>query len=250
MTDDDLSHDAFLNGRLHLWQPRKGYRAGVDPVLLAASVPAEPGQNVLDMGCGAGAAALCLGCRVSSLRLTGLEIQQDYAELARRNGQAAGLDFDVLTGDIFNAPAALKQQAFDHVITNPPYFDRSTGTPSGDAARERAIGWADDLDSWLTACFKRLRPGGWFHMIYRPEYLHRVLSAPAAGMGSWEIHPLAPRVGRPASLVILRARKDGRAPLKLAPPVLMHRGTRHEVDGDDYTDQICAVLRDGAALIL
>lgn len=250
MSAGDLTYDAFLNGRLHLWQPRRGYRAGVDPVLLAASVPAVAGQSVLDMGCGVGAAALCLGTRVAGLRLTGLEVQPDYADLARRNGQAAGLDFDILTGDIFDAPAALKQRAFDHVITNPPYFDRAMGTPSGDAARERAIGWDDDLESWMGACFKRLRPGGWFHMIYRAEYLRRVLSVPAAGMGSWEVHPLSPRARRPANLMILRARKDGRAPLKLAPPVLIHQGARHEVDGDDYTDQISAVLREGAALIL
>ena len=70
--DDDLTHDAFLGGRLHLWQPRRGYRAGVDPVLLAASVPAKAGQSVLDLGCGAGAAALCLGAREPGLELLGM----------------------------------------------------------------------------------------------------------------------------------------------------------------------------------
>ena len=80
--DPELTHDGFLGGRLHLWQPRRGYRAGVDPVLLAASVPAQAGQSVLDLGCGAGAAMLCLGVRVPGLDLNGLEVQPDYAALA------------------------------------------------------------------------------------------------------------------------------------------------------------------------
>ena len=58
ISDSDLTRDAFLGGRLYLWQPRTGYRAGVDPVLLAASVPARRGESVLDLGCGVGTAAL------------------------------------------------------------------------------------------------------------------------------------------------------------------------------------------------
>ncbi|WP_348656358.1 methyltransferase, partial [uncultured Sulfitobacter sp.] len=72
---DALTRDAFLGGKLHLWQPRKGYRAGVDPVLLAATVPAQAGQRVLELGCGVGAVSLCLGARVPGLQLTGVEIQ-------------------------------------------------------------------------------------------------------------------------------------------------------------------------------
>ena len=70
--DEDLSHDAFLGGRLRIAQPRAGYRAGIDPVLLAASIPARAGQNVLDLGCGSGIAALCLGI-VGGTRPLGLQ---------------------------------------------------------------------------------------------------------------------------------------------------------------------------------
>ena len=69
----DLTRDKFLDGQLTILQPRYGYRAGVDPVFLAASVPAKPGQNVLELGCGAGVASLCLARRVSGLSLFGVE---------------------------------------------------------------------------------------------------------------------------------------------------------------------------------
>ena len=80
---DEPSDDRFLCGRLRLLQPRKGYRAATDPVLLAAACPATSGDRVLDLGCGAGAAALCLGLRVPGLALSGLELQPGYADLAR-----------------------------------------------------------------------------------------------------------------------------------------------------------------------
>ena len=119
MTDEDLSYDAFLGGKLHLWQPAQGYRAGVDPVFLAASVNAIPGQSVLDLGCGVGTAALCLGARVPDLLLQGVERQAFYADLAGRNG------LETECADLLAMPLDLRQRQFDHVIANPPYFDRA-----------------------------------------------------------------------------------------------------------------------------
>ena len=91
-----LTEDAFLGGRLRLLQPAKGYRAGVDPVLLAASVPAKAGQRVLELGCGVGAALLCLGRRVPGLSLTGVEIQPLYAYCARCNALGNDIEAQVV----------------------------------------------------------------------------------------------------------------------------------------------------------
>ncbi|MEO1363540.1 MAG: methyltransferase [Pseudomonadota bacterium] len=241
--DDDLTHDAFLGGRLHLWQPRRGYRAGVDPVLLAASVPAKAGQSVLDLGCGAGAAALCLGARVPGLDLLGVERQADYAALAARNG------LDVVVADLSDLPDAVKQRSFDHVLANPPYFDRSAGHEAADTGREGALGLDTPLLTWVDVAARRLRPKGYLHMINRVERVPDVLSAAQAQLGSLELWPICPRLGKAAELVILRARKDGRAPFRLHAPIILHAGPRHERDGDDYTPEIQAVLRDGAALL-
>ena len=93
--DDALTDDKFLMGRLRLLQPAQGYRAATDPVLLAAACPASAGQSVLDLGCGAGAAALCLAARVPGLALAGLELQPGYADLARRNAARNGIAMQV-----------------------------------------------------------------------------------------------------------------------------------------------------------
>lgn len=241
---DDLTYDAFLGGKLHLWQPRKGYRAGVDPVLLAATVPAQAGQRVLELGCGAGAASLCLGARVSGLSLTGVEVHPAYADLARRNNTA----FEVVEADLADMPLALRQRQFDHVLANPPYFDRGASIASHDSARETAMGEQTPLAKWVEIAAKRLAPKGQAHFIHRAERLPDLIRALPHDMGSIEVLPIAPRIGRTAELIILRARKSGRGAFRLCAPLVMHEGAVHLADGDSYVPAIRGVLRDGAAL--
>ena len=237
-----LTKDAFLGGRLHLWQPAQGYRAGVDPVLLAASVPAKSGESVLDLGCGAGAAALCLGARVPGLVLIGVERQAEYATLARRNG------LSVFEADLAHLPPEVKAQRFDHVLANPPYFDRAASTAASNQGREGALGQDTPLATWIEVAAKRLAPGGYLHLIHRAERLPELLALTQDVLGSLEVLPLYPRPGKTASLIILRARKGGRAAFKLHPPIILHDGPRHRRDGEGYSAEIEAVLRDAAPL--
>lgn len=245
---ENLSDDKYLNGRLQIWQPRVGYRAGVDPVLLAAVVNARAGHHVLELGCGVGTASLCLGTRVPDLRLTGLEIQADHAALAMANGRRNGADFEVVTGDLMAMPACLKTRQFDHVIANPPYFDRGASTVSPHPAREMAMGIAAPLEAWITAAAKRCAPKGYVHVIHRAERLPDLIAAATGVLGSIEVLPLIPRVGRAAQLVVFRARRGGRADFRLWDGVVMHKGVRHQKDEESYTDQLVNILRHGAAL--
>lgn len=246
---DNLTRDAFLGGRLHLFQPRNGYRAGVDPVLLAASVNARAGQAVLDLGCGAGAAALCLAARVSGLDLWGVELQPHYADLARRNGLENGVSFDVVTADLNTLPEPVRSARYDHVIANPPYYRPGAHSVARDVGRGVALGESDTpLVDWLAVAARRLAPKGYLHMIQRADRLPDMLAACAGRLGSVEVLPLSARNGKAPGMVILRARKDGRAPFRLHAPCLMHDGNRHESDRDSYSAAISAVLREGRAL--
>lgn len=247
-SDAELSQDGFLGGALRLWQPRHGYRAGVDPVFLAASVPATAGQSVLELGCGAGAAILCLGHRVAGLRLVGVELQDSYARLAARNAQSNGMALDVVQADLTALPPELRQQQFDHVIANPPYFRPGAHTQATDAGRRTALGEDTPLVEWIATAARRLAPRGWLHMIQRTDRLPDMLSACAGRLGSVEVLPLAARQGRAPDLVILRARKGGRAAFRLHAPMILHVGDSHDDDRDSYTPQVGHILRGGGAL--
>jgi len=237
-----------LGGALRLWQPARGYRVGVDAILLAAAVPALPGQRVLELGCGVGGAVLALGRRVPALDLTGVEVQADYAALAARNAAANGIALRVIAADIAALPPALRQEAFDHVLMNPPYFNRRASIAANDPGRDMALGGPLPLADWIAVAARRLRPRGVLTLIQRSTRLAEVLMALDGRLGSVEVRPLAARDGRVAEHVICRARKGGRAALRLLPPMILHAGDRHESDAEHYTPAVRAVLREGAEL--
>ena len=177
MSGGETTLDAFLGGRISLRQPRRGYRAATDPVFLAAACPAKPGQSVLELGCGVGAASLCLAARVPGLRLIGVERQADYAALARENAARAGAEMVVVEADLAALPADLRQMAFDHVLANPPYFPPGEGTGADDPGREAANREETPLAQWIAIARARLRPGGWLTLIHLAERLPDCLSA-------------------------------------------------------------------------
>ena len=239
--------DAFLGGRVSISQPAAGYRAGADPVLLAAAVSARPGQSVLELGCGVGVAMLCLSARVSGLRVTGIERDETAVRLAHENLSRNGLEGEILHADIAAMPPDLRVRSFDHVMANPPFFDRNAGSRARLDTREAGRGLETPLAVWVDTAIRRLVPGGTFTLINRVERLPDCLAALDARVGGVVVKPLAPRAGRLAKLFILQSKKGALGPFRLAAPLILHAGDRHEADGDSYTPEAAAILRDGAA---
>lgn len=242
-----LREDRFLDGRISLRQPARGYRAGADPVFLAASVPARAGDRVLELGCGVGTALFCLGHRVPGLDLSGVERQADLADLARDNARALGQTARIVTADLAALPPEIAGESFDHVMFNPPFFDRSGGSASPDAQREGGRGGSETLCFWIDLALRRTRPGGGISLIHRIEALPGVLAGFGDRAGAITVLPLAPRQGRAAKLFVMRAKKGAKTPFRLLPPLVLHRGAVHGADGDSYTPEAQTILRDGAS---
>ncbi len=152
----EVTEGHLLGGRLRYAQPKDGYRTGIEPVLLAASMPARPGERVLEAGTGAGAALMCLAARVPGVFGVGVEIDPEMAGLARRNIAANGLPgLEVVTGDI----AASELGSFDHAFANPPWHDRrSTASPL--ARRRRAKQAEEGVEAWVAALGRALTATG------------------------------------------------------------------------------------------
>ena len=238
----EVSEDTLLSGSVRLLQPKRGYRAGIDPVLLAAAVNTIPGQRVLDMGCGAGAAVLCLMRRCPGLSGFGLEKQSIYADLAYENAKLNNLLFRVCLGDVADGPAVFRQEDFDHVICNPPYL-RDEGSRSSTierraiATQERGVG----LDIWVSAAMQALKPRGTLTMIHRSDRIGDLIKE-LHGKASLKLYPLWPREGVAAKRLIVSARKDDASPLQLLSGLILHE------DDGRFTQEAERVLCGARAL--
>jgi tRNA1(Val) A37 N6-methylase TrmN6 len=240
-----LSDDGFLDGRLKILQPIKGFRAGIDSVFLAASVPAQAGETVIEAGAGVGVAALCLMCRCPGTHLTGIEIDPDYAALCEENAKRNNLldRLSLIRGDLRSWPAGAA--SFDHAMANPPFQQEGRSTPSPLPLKAKAHAFGEnDLHLWVDFLLAMLRPGGTMTIVNRTESLANLLSALDGRCGAVTISPLFPRAGSAASRIIVQAVKNSKAPLRLLPGLVLH-GT-----GNDFTPEAQAVLRAGQAFPL
>lgn len=235
------TEDRFLDGRIVVRQPARGFRSGLDAVMLAAAVPAVAGEMVLELGSGAGVAALCLAAR-TACSVSGIERDDDLVALATTNTAAndANGRVQIGAGDVFALPADLKRD-FAHVMTNPP-FHGEEGRASPDAARAAAKHDEGRLGDWLRAGFKRTASNGTFTAILRADRLGEALAAlPHRGA---LVLPLWPKEGVEAKRVILQLRKGAKRPLGFLPGLVLHTA-----DGP-HTDAAEAILRHGEALVL
>jgi tRNA1Val (adenine37-N6)-methyltransferase len=240
---DEVTSDYLLGGRVKYLQPREGLRATIDPVLLAAAIPARAGDRVLEGGTGAGAALLCLAARVGGISGLGLDRDLGLLRLARSNAAAnerSGLLF--AAADLAASPIGAP---FDHAFANPPYHSPD-GTPSPSARRESAKRSLPGLlPEWVETLSRPLRHRGTLTLILPPGLLEtaiaamRVRSVPVAC-----VFPIWSRQGEPARAILVQGRKHGRSPLVLASGLVLHTET------SAFRPEANAILRDGAKLRL
>ena len=230
----------LLGGQVRLRQPEGGLRAGLDAVMLAASVPARPGQLVLDAGCGPGGVFLCVLARCPGVRAVAVERDPELAALARENAALNGWAdrVEVLEGDVADPSLRARLPRCDHAVSNPPYWPGGTEPPR--ALRAGAT-HGSGLEIWAGLLAASLGRGGWASFVLPAARLDSGIAAlRGAGLGGVEVMPLWPRTGQPARRVLLRARRAPRAPAAILPGLVLHAA-------EGWTAAADAVLR-GAAL--
>lgn len=239
----ETTEDTLLDGKIRLRQPRAGFRAAIDSVLLPAAVAVTNGQTVLDMGAGCGAAALCLAHRVAGVTITGIEIQPPLVRLAGDNARANGFAgrIDIMAGDIARPLPPRIGGPFDHVMLNPPYLEPSRSrSPAGQDRVMAHMESGAGLEIWIRRAHDLLRHKGYMTLIHRADRLDDVIAGFGGRFGGITVCPLWPKPGRPAKRVLVRARKGAATPFALTAGLILHQ------DNGDFTAAADAVLRGGA----
>ena len=239
--------DTLLNGRVILEQPKEGYRAAIDPVFLAAAVPVEMGESVLDVGTGAGAAMLCLAERVKTASILGLEMQRELGLLASKNIRANHHQgrLEVIHGNLLRFPPRISAGSYHHVMANPPYHQPSKNTVSKISSKALANMESDAcLEDWVNFCHLMVRPKGTVTLIYRADRLDMLMALMHGKFGHLVVFPLWPGPGKDAKRILVQGLKNTFGATRLAQGMLIHDyENRVTIEADE-------ILRGGLNLIL
>lgn len=244
--DSELERLDEVNEHLRLIQRRSGLTFGTDAYLLGAFTKPCTRGRALDMGCGTGIISLLCASRGRFSHITALELQSEYASLARRNTVLNGLEdkISVLCHDVRELTQADTAGQLDAVFTNPPYMKANSGRENfhdeKNIARRELNGTIADF---CTAAGRVLKSGGAFYAVHRPERLCDLLCAMRnAGIEPKQLVYVCPDSASKPSLILIEGRKDGAPSMTLTRPLLIYKnGTR------EYTDDMNAVY-DGFSL--
>lgn len=253
----ELSKDAFLGGALEILQPRSGYRAGLDAVLLAAAAPVRAGsrERVLDAGSGVGVVGLCVARRVADARVTLAEIEPELLALARDNVVRNDLNdrVQVVQVDVAKGGASFEgvteaefpAGSFAHVLANPPYLEAGTGTVPGNPLKASAHQMVrGGLDAWIRFLAAGAASDGSATVIYPADRLAALVTSMEGRFGALKVFPVFPRHNSAATRIIVQGVKGSRAPLQVLCGIVLHD------DGNAFRPDVQQILRHGAALRL
>lgn len=245
-----VTRDAFLGGCLQLYQPVSGYRAGIDAVLLAASVRLQTEgarARLVDFGAGVGTVGLCAARRLESVNVDLIERVAPLSEISRRNILENGLSdrvrpvhCDLLASD---AQTLIPTEAYDQALANPPFYETGAVRAAADPLKAQSHGGRrEELDGWFRCLARVLKPGGLVTMVHMPNALGKVLACCEGRFGAVQIIPVYPRMERDAIRILIRAQKGSRAAPGLGPGLILHG------DGHAFRPEISEILGQPRAL--
>lgn len=222
---DDLGRNGY-----RIIQHRKKFCFGVDAVLLAWFARVKEGDRVLDMGTGTGIIPILMQARAQEQKIpchfTGLEIQEEMAQMAHRSVEMNGIQdsVDIVQGDIREASQLFGRTSFSVVTSNPPYMPGNHGLTNPSAAK--AISRHEvlcTLEDVIRQTAQVLEPGGHFYMIHRPFRLIEIITV----LTKYRLEPkrlqfVHPFADREANMVLVESVRGGGSMAKVEEPIVVY----------------------------
>lgn len=217
---DDLQRNHY-----HIIQNPEKFCFGMDAVLLSGFTLVKPGERLLDIGTGTGIIPLLLAAKTKGEHFTGLEIQEESADMARRSVSYNGLEerISVVTGDIKKAESFFSPASFHVITTNPPYMIEKHGIQNPDSPKAIARhGLKCTLEDIVRQSSRLLIPGGRFYMVHRPFRLAEIITT----LTRYRLEPkrmrlVYPFIDREPNMVLLECYKDGKSRMTVEKPLVL-----------------------------
>ena len=226
LKDEERLDDLQRNG-YQIIQKKDGFCFGMDAVLLSGFAAVKPGEKAVDLGTGTGIIPILLEAKYEGEHYTGLEIQDEVAEMAARSVALNHLEekVSIVKGDIKEASRLFGAASFDVVTSNPPYMNDAHGLKNPDLpkaiARHEVLCTLDDV---VREAAKLLRPGGRFYMVHRPHRLIEIITA----LTKYKLEPkrmkmVHPFVDKEANMVLIEAVRGGKSMIKVEAPIVVYQ---------------------------
>lgn len=226
LKDNERIDDLQRNG-YQIIQKQNGFCFGMDAVLLSGFANVKPGERAVDLGTGTGIIPILLEAKYDGIHYTGLEIQEEVADMARRSVALNHLEdkLSIVTGDIKEASRLFGAASFDVVTSNPPYMNDAHGLKNPDLpkaiARHEVLCTLDDVTREAS---RLLKPGGRFYMVHRPHRLIEIItSLKNYGMEPKRMKMVHPFVDREANMVLIEAVRGGKSMIKVEAPIIVYK---------------------------
>lgn len=228
---DDLHRNQYK-----IIQNTKKFCFGMDAVLLSGFAKVLPGENMLDLGTGTGIIPILLEAKTQGRHFTGLEIQEESADMAARSVAMNRLEdkVDIVIGDIKEASAIFGLASFDVVTSNPPYMNHNHGIVNpGEAkaiARHEILCSLEDV---VREASRVLKPNGRFYLVHRPFRLVEIMRT----LTDYKLEPkrmklVYPYVDKEPNMVLIECIKGAKSMIKVEAPLIVYK------EQNIYTDEI------------
>ncbi len=224
--EDERIDDLQRNG-YRIIQKKKGFCFGMDAVLLSGFAQVKEGEAAVDLGTGTGIIPILLEAKTKGKHFTGLEIQEEVAEMAGRSVRLNHLEdrIDIVRGDIKEASRLFGKASFDVVTSNPPYMNDNHGLKNPDLpkaiARHEVFCTLDDVCREASLL---LKSGGRFYMVHRPHRLAEIITA----LKTYKLEPkrmklVHPFADKDANMVLIEAVRGGKSMMKVEAPIIVYK---------------------------
>ena len=239
LKENERIDDLQLNN-LKIIQRNDGFCFGIDSVLLSDFAKGiKKNSNVLDLGTGTGILGILLCEKTELKKITGIEVQTDIADMAKRSIKLNNLDekFDIINDNIKNLDKILKIDSYDYIVTNPPYKKANSGKTNENKVKLISRHEIEaDLSDFIKMSFKLLKDRGTLYMVHRSERLVDIVSE----MRKYKMEPKRIRFVYSNSmseskLILIEAVKNGKSFLKIDKPLYVYK------EDGNYTDEILEI---------